>query len=92
VLEAQGVIAALEAGSQLVVTGRVARLALDGPFVRMAFRVDEDRLGVGYAVGEGIDGPWTEDGGEFEPFTLRAHGYYTRFLKRLRPAEQRRNE
>lgn len=79
-----GVLDALGEGGNLAVTGPVARLGSSGPFVRLAFCVDsEHRLTVGYAVGEGMDGPWNRVGGEFEPFTLRAYGYFRRYIRRL---------
>lgn len=83
-LEEEGVLDQLGKGANLVVTGRVACLGTAGPFARVAFCLDDDnRLNVGYAVGDGAHGPWAAEGGEFEPFTLRAHGYYVRYLKRF---------
>ena len=82
-LEEDGILDLLAAGKDLAVTDRVVRLGASGPFARLAFRVDSDRrLNVGYVLGTAADGPWTDVGGEFEPFTLRAYGYYVRYLKR----------
>ena len=85
-LEQDGILEQLRRGATLVVTGPVARLRTPGPFVRLAFCIDaENRLNIGYAVGEGPGGPWVDAGGEFELFSLRTYGYYTRYLKRLPP-------
>ena len=84
----RGVPAAFRSGRSLAVLGRPARLAADGPFARLAFRLGEDgRLSVGFAVADDVDGPWHEERGEFEPFTSRAYGYYVRYLKRLPPVD-----
>lgn len=87
VLWQDGVIDALGEGGDLAVTGPVGRLGTSGPFARLAFCIDaERRLSVGYAVGEGTNGPWGTTGGEFEPFTLRSYGYFRRYIRRLPPA------
>jgi hypothetical protein len=87
-LEDRGVTAVLATGCDVAVTGRPARLGPEGPYARLAFRLDPgDRLRVGFAVSDGLDGPWTAEGGEFEPFTLRTYGYYRRYIQRHRPIE-----
>jgi hypothetical protein len=87
-LEADGILDALGGGSRLAVVGPVARLGGEGPFVRLAFRVDDHgRLLVGYAASRDPGGPWSHAEGEFEPFTIRAHGYYQRYIKRLAPVD-----
>ena len=87
ILWQDGVLDALGEGVDLAVTGPVGRRGISGPFVRLAFCVDsQHRLSVGYAVGEGTNGPWTRVGGEFEPFTLRSYGYFRRYIRRLPPA------
>ncbi|MFI5396549.1 MAG: hypothetical protein ACHQ9S_13530 [Candidatus Binatia bacterium] len=75
-----GVITAFEHGEQLVLVGRTYELRKDpGVRVRLAFLHDPDgRLCVGYA--EDSDG-WHAV--EFEPFSLRAFGYYQRRVKRI---------
>ncbi len=87
-LEDRGVTAVLATGCEVAVTGRPAPLGPERPYARLAFRLDPgDRLQVGYAVSDGLDGPWTAEGGEFEPFTLRTYGYYRRYIQRHRPIE-----
>jgi hypothetical protein len=80
-LEKGGVLDALAEGGELAVIGPAVRLGASGTLGRLAFSIDrENRLHVGYAVAEQADGPWRR--AEFEPFTLRAYGYYVRYLKR----------
>ena len=79
-----GVLDALGGSEDLAVTGPVGRLGMSGPFARLAFCIDDEhRLSVGYAIGDGTNGPWRRTGGEFEPFTLRAYGYFRRYIRRL---------
>jgi hypothetical protein len=79
-LKALGVPGAFERGEQLVLVGRTYELRKDpGIKVRLAFLHDADaRLCVGYA--EDRNG-WHAV--EFEPFSLRALGYYQRRVKRI---------
>lgn len=79
-LERLGVMKALERGENLVLVGPTYELRKDpGIRVRMAFlRGSEGQLCVGYANDE--EG-WQPV--EFEPFSLRALGYYERRLKRI---------
>jgi hypothetical protein len=82
-LEREGLLDALDAGRDVAVSGQVVQLGDGGPYARLAFCLDPaGRLCVGYAVSEGIDGPWRREGGEFEPFNQRTHGYWVRYLKR----------
>ena len=75
-----GVMRALDRGETLVLVGPTYELRKDpGIKVRMAFlRGDDGQLCIGYAHDD--DG-WRPV--EFEPFSLRALGYYQRRLKRI---------
>ncbi len=79
-LKRLGVVQAFERGETLVLVGPTYELRKDpGLKVRMAFLRDGDgHVCVGYAHDE--DG-WQAV--EFEPFSLRALGYYERRLKRI---------
>jgi hypothetical protein len=80
ILRDLGVPRAFERGEQLVLVGPTYELRKDpGIKVRLAFLHDTDgKLCVGYA--DDSDG-WQAV--EFEPFSLRALGYYERRLKRI---------
>jgi len=80
VLHRLGVTRAFERGEKLVLVGPTYELRkAPGIKVRMAFLHDaEGQLCVGYADD---DGGWQAV--EFEPFSLRALGYYERRLKRI---------
>jgi hypothetical protein len=80
ILRDLGVPRAFERGEQLVLVGPTYELRKDpGIKVRLAFLHDADgKLCVGYA--DDGDG-WQAV--EFEPFSLRALGYYERRLKRI---------
>jgi hypothetical protein len=79
-LKGLGVLGALERGEQLVLVGRTYELRKEpGVKIRLAFLHDADaRLCVGYA--EDRNG-WQAV--EFEPFSMRALGYYQRRVKRI---------
>jgi hypothetical protein len=82
-LEKDGVLDTLAEGGELAVTGPAVLLGASGTLGRLAFSIEpENRLHVGYAVAERAEGPWRRAGGEFEPFSMRAYGYYVRYLKR----------
>jgi hypothetical protein len=80
ILKRLGVMNALDRGEVLVLVGPTYELRKDpGIRVRMAFlRGSDGELCIGYANDE--DG-WQPI--EFEPFSLRALGYYQRRLKRI---------
>ena len=80
ILKQLGVTRAFEQGETLVLVGPTYALRKDpGIKVRLAFlHDDEGRLCVGYASDDG--GEWQAV--ESEPFSLRALGYYQRYLKR----------
>lgn len=80
ILQDLGVPRAFERGEQLVLVGPTYELRKDpGIKVRLAFLHDADgQLCVGYAHDSG---GWQAV--EFEPFSLRALGYYERRLKRI---------
>lgn len=79
-LQRLGVMRAFERGEQLVLVGPTYELRKDpGIKIRMVFLRDHaGQLCVGYADDD--DG-WRAV--EFEPFSLRALGYYQRRLKRI---------
>jgi hypothetical protein len=81
ILDQLGVPAALARGEALVLVGPTYTLRKEpSTTVRLAFLRDEDRrLCVGYARNDGS--VWAAV--EFEPFSLRALGYYERRLKRV---------
>jgi hypothetical protein len=80
VLQRLGVMRAFERGEQLVLVGPTYELRKDpGIKARMVFLRDRDgQLCIGYA---NDDDGWQPV--EFEPFSLRALGYYQRRLKRI---------
>lgn len=80
VLRRLGVTKALARGQTLALAGPIYELRKDpGIKVRLAFvRGGDGQLCIGYASDE--DG-WRAV--EFEPFSLRALGYYQRRLKRI---------
>jgi len=80
VLQRFGVMRALDRGERLVLVGPTYELRKNpGIKVRMTFLRDRDgQLCIGYANDE--DG-WQPV--EYEPFSLRALGYYQRRLKRI---------
>lgn len=88
-LAALGVQAALDAGDELVFTGPVYELRKEpGIHVRLVFLRDEEkRIAVGYARREDKD--WTPV--EYEPFSMRALGYYERRLKRIGDRSERKD-
>jgi hypothetical protein len=81
VLTQLGVLDALRRGESLVLAGcTYARRKQPEGRVRLAFqRDDEGRLCVGYASDE--SGSWQSV--DAEPFSMRALGYYRRWLKRV---------
>ena len=81
ILDELGVRAALAEGDTLVLRGAEYELRKQ-PTVRvqLAFLLDDERrISVGYARSE--DGDWEVV--EYEPFSMRALGYYQRRLKRI---------
>jgi hypothetical protein len=80
ILKELGVAEGFERGDTLVLTGPTYELRKDpGVCARLAFLYDDEhRLCIGYARDD--DGEWRVV--EYEPFSLRALGYYQRHLKR----------
>lgn len=76
-----GVVAALDDGDPIVLRGPLYELRKEpGVFVQLAFlRDDGERILVGYARRQGDE--WVA--ADYEPYSLRALGYWERRLKRI---------
>ncbi|MCX8073927.1 MAG: hypothetical protein N3C12_16045 [Candidatus Binatia bacterium] len=73
-----GVVARLASGEQVVAVGTWYQLREQDRVVSLAFTLDGDELCVGYAAQQGER--WQPV--EMEPYSLRALGYWQRWLKR----------
>jgi hypothetical protein len=78
-LQQLGVLPRLRAGERVVPVGKTFALrGREGEFASLVFAFDGDTLAVGYATRHGES--WTVE--ELEPYSLRALGYWQRWLKR----------